>query len=184
MANNIYNFHGGSTGHWEVIKMQTVTGEPLQPVTHLRIHPASSDTTEEHVWTLTGLISNLRYTEKQEKESLVGIQEDLGRAHATCAALIPLRKSEAWWLLAQDERRNIFEKQSEHTQTGLKYLPAIARKLYHCRDIGGPFDFLTWFEYAPAHAHAFEELVARLRSTEEWSYVDREVDIRLSRVFL
>src|SRR2546428_7160638 len=33
------------------------------------------------------------------------------------------------------------------------YLPAIARRLYHCRDLGEPFDFLTWFEYAPADAN-------------------------------
>ncbi len=182
MANNTFNFRGGSTGQWEVIKMQTITGDPLQAVTHLDIQPASAQAPGDHLWILKGLISNLRYTEKHEKDSLVAIQEDLGRAHATCAALIPLRKSETWWLLAQDERRAIFEKQSHHTQTGLKYLPAIARKLYHCRDLGGPFDFLTWFEYAPSHSDAFEELVASLRSTEEWTYVDREIDIRLKRV--
>jgi len=44
-----------------------------------------------------------------------------------------------------------------------------------------PFDFLTWFEYAPQDAGAFDELVGRLRATEEWAYVDREVDIRLTR---
>jgi hypothetical protein len=38
-----------------------------------------------------------------------------------------------------------------------------------------------WFEYAPEHADAFEELVRRLRSTAEWWYVEREVDIRASR---
>jgi hypothetical protein len=27
----------------------------------------------------------------------------------------------------------------------------------------------------------FDELIANLRGTEEWSYVDREVDIRLDR---
>lgn len=179
MANNIFNFHGGSTGQWRVTNMQTVAGEPLQLVSYLDVYPISSETPLGNVWTLKGLVSNLRYTEKHEKDSLVSIQENLGRAHATCAALIPMRKSEAWWNLAQDERRVIFEKQSQHTQTGLKYLPAIARKLYHSRDIGEPFDFLTWFEYAPEHSNAFEELVKRLRDTEEWTYVDREVDIRL-----
>ena len=44
-----------------------------------------------------------------------------------------------------------------------------------------PIYFLTWFEFAPEHARAFDELVAMLRSREEWTYVDREVDIRLSR---
>jgi len=45
--------------------------------------------------------------------------------------------------------------------------------------LGEPFDFLTWFEYAPADAEVFEELVGTLRETEEWTYVEREVDIRL-----
>jgi hypothetical protein len=44
-----------------------------------------------------------------------------------------------------------------------------------------PFDFLTWFEYAPEHSDAFEDLVRKLRASKEWTYVDREVDIRLSR---
>ncbi len=81
--------------------------------------------------------------------------------------------------MAQDERRAIFEKKSHHMETGIKYPPAIARKLYHCRDIGEPFDFLTWFEYAPSDSEAFEELVHTFRKTVEWKYVDREVDIRL-----
>ena len=44
-----------------------------------------------------------------------------------------------------------------------------------------PFDFLTWFEFAPEHAAAFDELVAMLRATEEWSYVEHEVDVRVVR---
>jgi hypothetical protein len=85
--------------------------------------------------------------------------------------------------LAQDERRRIFEESSRHVQTGLRYLPAIARRLHHCRDTGEwePFDFLTWFEFAPSDSQAFDRLAAELRSTEEWSYVDREVDLRLER---
>ena len=88
------------------------------------------------------------------------MQAELGRPEATCAALIPIKKSAAWWELTQEERRQIFEDKSHHIAASLKYLPAIARQLYHCRDLGEPFDFLTWFEYAPAHADAFEELVA------------------------
>ena len=65
--------------------------------------------------------------------------------------------------------------------TGLRYLPAVARRLYHCRDLGEQFDFLTWFEYRPTDTDAFEELVGLLRSTEEWTYVVREIDIRLTR---
>jgi hypothetical protein len=60
-------------------------------------------------------------------------------------------------------------------------LPRAARRLYHARDLGEPFDFLTWFECAPEDADAFEELVRSLRSREEWSYVEREIAIRLAR---
>jgi hypothetical protein len=65
----------------------------------------------------------------------------------------------------------------------MRFLPAIARRLHHCRDLSEtePFDFLTWFDYSPEHGHAFEDLVAALRSTEEWKFVEREVDIRLAR---
>ncbi|MEW6777989.1 MAG: chlorite dismutase, partial [Bdellovibrionota bacterium] len=38
-----------------------------------------------------------------------------------------------------------------------------------------------WFEYAPQHAEAFGDLVRFLRTTPEWKFVEREVDIRLSR---
>ena len=38
-------------------------------------------------------------------------------------------------------------------------LPRVARRLHHGRDLGEPFDFLTWCEYAPADAPGFEELV-------------------------
>jgi chlorite dismutase len=107
------------------------------------------------------------------------LQAGLGRPEATCAALIPIRKTEAWWALTQDERRSILVGRWQHILMGLAYLPVIARKLYHCRDLGEPFDFLTWFEHAPADADAFNELVASLCKTEEWKYVDWEVYIRL-----
>jgi hypothetical protein len=76
----------------------------------------------------------------------------------------------------------MFEDKSRHIADSLKYLPAIARQLYHSRDLGEPFDFLTWFEYAPEHAQEFEDLVGGLRETEEWSYVEREVDVRVVRI--
>ena len=72
--------------------------------------------------------------------------------------------------MTQNERRRIFEDKSRHIADSLKYLPAIARQLYHARDLGEPFDFLTWFEYAPEHAEEFEDLVGSLRDSEEWSY--------------
>jgi chlorite dismutase len=182
MNNTIFDFIGDHAGEWKVTSMIALKGESIEPVSHIKKISSSLVSSNKGIWTLKGIVSNLRYTEKKDKDNLVAVQEDLGRSEATLAAFIPIRKSEAWWNLAQDERRKIMENKSQHTQIGMKYLPAIARKLFHSRDIGEPFDFLTWFEYAPADAAAFEELLEALRKTEEWSYVDREIDIRLVRI--
>jgi hypothetical protein len=53
--------------------------------------------------------------------------------------------------------------------------------LPHCRDLGEPFDFLTWFEFAPDHTKAFDELLLRMRISKECEYVEREVEVRLER---
>jgi Chlorite dismutase len=180
MDASFIHFTGGQTGAWQVTGMTPVIGPALDAVAAIDLHTATELLPSNGTWTLRGFSSNVRYAEKTEVEQLRAIQSGLGRPEAICAALIPIRKSAAWWALAQDERRQIFEAQSHHTATGLQYLPAIARKLYHCRDIGEPFDFLTWFEYAPMHESAFDALVAALRQSPEWQYVDWEVDIRLT----
>ena len=178
-------FRGGRSGAWRVTRFTPVRGAALSPTPALSVvHslsialPIMPSLTS---WRLAGVASHLRYTERPEKEQLVAVQAEIGRPEATYAALIPIKKSAAWWELTQEERRQIFEDRSHHIAASLKYLPAIARQLYHCRDLGEPFDFLTWFEYAPAEADAFEELVRTLRATEEWRYVEREVDIRMER---
>jgi chlorite dismutase len=130
---------------------------------------------------LRGVAGHVRYTERPEKTALDAVSPPLGRPEATRASLIPIRKNPAWWALTQEERRAIFEDRSRHVSDTMKYLPRIARRLYHARDLGEQFDFLTWFEYAPEDAAAFDELVQTLRSREEWTFVEREVDIRLSR---
>jgi chlorite dismutase len=173
-------FLGGHQGQWRVESMQTQRGEPLPAVSHLH----SADTTENwqsagFAWCLQGVTSSVRYTTQTEQAFLQQHQPPLHRPEATRAALIPIRKSAAWWDLAQDERRAIFEEQSHHIALGTTAFPAVARRLFHARDLGEPFDFLTWFEYAPEHVTLFEELVGALRATREWQYVEREIDIRL-----
>jgi hypothetical protein len=178
---NRFAFHGASSGAWRVLSMQPVVGDGLSLVSHIDVGPAGMAAVQACAWTLHGLISNLRYATRTEVDGLRARQEGLGRPGATLAAMIPIRKSPAWWAMAQDERRAIFEDQSRQTAIGMDYLPAIARQLYHSRDLGEPFDFITWFEYAPEQADAFEQLVARLRRSAEWRFVDREIDIRLER---
>jgi hypothetical protein len=180
---NIYAFAGGNTGAWRILSIEAVRGASLTQAAYLDIAPAGTGAVRESAaWELRGAISNLRYATRAEVTALKKIQEPLGRPAARCAALIPIRKTAAWWELAQDERRAILEEISRHNAIGMEYLPAVARQLYHSRDLNEPFDFLTWFEYAPEHAAAFEILVTRLRTSQEWNYVEREIDIRLERI--
>ena len=176
-------FAAGSTGAWRIDTIEVVKGDPL--ARHAMLSVAETEgpgpAPAADGWVLRGTTSNARYTTRRETDSLQAVQAGLRRPGATRAALIPIRKSAAWWALAQDERRAVFEEQSRHIAIGLDYLPGVARRLHHSRELGEPFDFLTWFEYAPEHSDAFERLVARLRGVREWEFVDREVDIRLRR---
>jgi chlorite dismutase len=177
----IVEFRGGKRGEWQVSSIRTICGEPLADVERVAAGEEGHAGGDAPGWILRGCVSNIRYAERHEVAELRQKQAGTGRPEATHAALIPIRKSGAWWELAQDERRAIFEETSHHTRIGMEYLPAIARRLHHCRDMGEPFDFLTWFEFAPKYEADFEALLNRLRATAEWTYVDREVDIRLVR---
>ncbi|MEC5152495.1 chlorite dismutase family protein [Cryobacterium sp. GrIS_2_6] len=174
-------FTAGATGTWQIDRILAVTGPSLATAERLEVSALPRTVSPESAWMLSGATSYKRYTERSEQAALVAVQPALGRPEARCAALIPITKTARWWDLPQDERRAVFEETSHHIAVGLEYLPAVARQLYHSRDLGEPFDFLTWFEYAAGDASAFEELLARLRTSREWDYVEREVDIRLSR---
>lgn len=150
------SFVGGASGPWHVLRVQPVIGPGLPSV------------------------ARLRYTTAAEAEALRASAPDLGRPEADRAALIPLSKSAEWWRMAQDERRAVIEDKSQHIALGLKHVAAVARRLHHGREIGAEFDFLAWFEYPAAAAEDFESLVAQLRASAEWDWVEREVDIRLA----
>ena len=176
-------FAAGASGPWLIDRMDPIIGPALPMAERLTVLEGREDSVPgPTAWLLRGVTSNTRYTSRAEANDLASRQEALARPYATLAALIPIRKTDAWWALAQDERRAIFEESSRHIAIGMEYLPAIARRLHHSRELGEPFAFLTWFEYAPHHAAQFEELVGRLRASDEWRYVDHEVDIRLIRV--
>lgn len=179
----LVTFAAGDFGQWRIDGVNAVIGASLEPAQRLAvIEGRDAQVAQGGRWMLRGSTSNTRYTGRAEATELSSKQEGLNRPTATRAALIPIQKTATWWALAQDERRAIFEEQSHHIALGLQYLPSIARRLHHCRELGEPFDFLTWFEYSPADSDAFERLVRDLRATPEWRFVDREVDIRLTRV--
>jgi chlorite dismutase len=176
-------FAAGNLGGWQIDRIEPVVGDGLPMANRLMVLEGSeTQTLAEAQRVLRGVTSHMRYANRSEVDALVASQQALLRAGATRAALIPIRKTEAWWGLAQDHRRAILEEQSRHIGIGLEYLPAVARRLHHSRELGEPFDFISWFEYAPKDVASFEELVRRLRATDEWHYVERQVDIRLRRI--
>lgn len=174
----IISFTGGEQGAWVITRISPVTGATLPDADRLALSEARPD--GPHVWSLAGAISNLRYTRTHERSELLAHSAGLGRPDARCGALLPISKSDDWWAMAQDERQAIYDR-SQHTMIGMDYLPGIARRLHHGRDLGEEFDFLTWFDFAPEQESAFDRLLEKLRATEEWRYVIREVDVRVAR---
>jgi len=143
-VSNAFSFVAGDAGPWKITRTIEVKGLGLAPASRLIVlnELVPSVPSGAH-WVLRGFTSNVRYATQAEVASFKAIQPALGRPEAIQAALIPIRKNQAWWDLAQDQRRRIFEETSRHTAIGLEYLPAVARKLHHSRDLGEPFDFLT-----------------------------------------
>jgi chlorite dismutase len=179
---SIDTFVGGREGAWEITRIQAIAGAGLDMAPRLSVvNGVYIDAPSMASWRLRGAASHVRYSTRSEVTRLAQVQPRPGRDESTMVVLIPMGKSSDWWELAQDERQVILGKASRHAEIGMDYLPAVARKLYHCRDLGEPFDFLTWFEFAPGNEAAFDRLLARLRSTPEWRYVDREVEVRLTR---
>lgn len=179
---NHYSFVGGDVGQWSVTDQYTIIGSPLDLVQRIEVvNSPMNNLTPKSTWVLQGFTSNVRYANRNEIVKLQSVQEGLNRKKSLCAALIAIKKNSEWWSMSQDERRSIFEEQSHHTEIGLAYLPEIARQLHHARDLGEPFDFITWFEFAPEHTALFNTLLRQLRATKEWQFVEREVDIRLEK---
>jgi len=178
-----FTFIGGDHGNWAVVSQRTLLGAPIAQVARVDIVPGIAPAIPSNAaWSLRGVATNDRYTTAVEKAELVKRQVPIGRTEATRATLVLMRKTTAWWALAQDERRAILEEQSHHIAIGLRYLPAVARRLLHCRDFGTaePFDFIGFLDYAPADEAAFDDMLAQLRATREWDFMDREIDIRLT----
>jgi hypothetical protein len=177
----LWVFSGTDAGEFSIDSIVPIVGDTLPAAPCLTVTPGPPVSSSR--FSLSGVASNERYTTRAEKSALVSKQQALGRAEASQGALIPIKKSQAWWDLTQDERRAVFEERSRHVQLGLEALPQVARRLHHCRDLATtePFDFLTWFDFREEDRPKFDDLLGALRASEEWQYVEREVEIRVRR---
>jgi len=167
-----------------VRSQDTLSGKPIARVEAVdMVAGLAVDMPADASWSFHGVTSNDRYTTRAEKTELIGRQVAVGRPEASQAALILLRKRADWWVLTQDERRAVLEEESHHIAIGMRYLPAVSRHLLHCRDLGtdAPFDFIGFLDFAPESEAAFDAMLVQLRATREWSYMEREIDIRLTK---
>ncbi len=171
-------FSGGDLGAWSVLSHTTLNGPAIPAFDRLAITPAAEAPAGAR-WQARGVNSHLRYTSQQEQRELSGHAAPSDRGDR-CAVLIPMSKCAAWWGMAQDQRLAIYAR-SRHMRIGMSVLPEVARTLYHGRDLGEPFDFITWFEFDEPAEAAFEAMLDRLRASEEWDYVCAETMIRLRR---
>ena len=94
MNARLFTFVGGEIGLWRVVRIETIVGESLVDVPRLDVISGPITALLEGAkWMLRGMTSNERYVTREEKEKLAAKQPGLGRPEASCAALIPVRKT-------------------------------------------------------------------------------------------
>src|SRR5687768_12622650 len=99
------SFVAGADGEWNVESVKPIAGEGLSVAAAMtRLEGAAFAPAGDAVWQLDGVRSFQRYLTHEERERLVAAQAEIGRPTDRCGVLIPIRKSDAWWALAQDER--------------------------------------------------------------------------------
>jgi hypothetical protein len=176
-----YTYVGGRTGAWEVTELTATHGRPLARVSHVDIVNGPLDRIPfGTMWLLSGMVRKTRHVIREERDPRTSRPLMIG-AEATCAALIPIRKSAAWWALDQMQRREILETRSWSVLIGQQIISFLIRRLQHGRDLSEEFDDVTWFEFAPRDSADFDDQLAAWRASEEWRYVERACDIRLTR---
>lgn len=176
---SVYTYLGGNRGDWAVTHATARRGEPLAGVTHVDIVNGSVARTPPGVaWMLSGLVHHTRYVTREDA-GFPSRATQRPAASATCAALIAVRRSRASWDVMQAGRDDLLQ-----PFPGLqvrRLLSTIIGRWQHPRDLSDQFETVTWFEYASHDAAAFDDLLAEWRASEEWSYVDRECELRLIR---
>jgi len=131
-----------------------------------------------------GATTHVVYTDSSTRAELAHISTG---ESGPVAVLIPIRKTAEWWALAREQRQAFVMEGAPngHLAIGRRYAARIYRRLYQARYLpGSEWDFLTYFEFPRDEAAAFTDLLAELRdldSNPEWGFVDREVELWMTR---
>ena len=76
MNNSLFNFVGGASGVWKVVKMETVKGSPLPEIARIEIIQDELELMpKDCAWNLRGVTSYARYVNRAEKDLLIARQE-------------------------------------------------------------------------------------------------------------
>jgi hypothetical protein len=172
----LVSFVAGFEGLWRMEGMTAPRGEPLRPAARLAVVEGAGAQAPASRWTLRGVADHPPGGEGGGNGGRA-----LGGPDARCAALVAIRLAPAWWEVTGGDGATVLAQRSRALLGHPGDTPKIARRLHHSRDLGEPFDLLAWFEFHPDEQAAFNDLMARLRATEGWSSVEREVDVRLIR---
>jgi len=174
-----YHYIGGTTGEWQVTHLSSPLGAPVPAVPRLDVVSGPLNGIAAGTsWILSGVVQNTRHVTREESPPLLKRSSGNRPVEPTCAALIAIHRSAEWWQLGKAARREI--QQTHSRPRVLPLLSAMIRNL-HGRDLSSQFDCVTWFEYEPRDSASFDDLVAVWRASEEWTFVDREFDLRLIR---
>lgn len=132
-----------------------------------------------------GATTHAVYTDSATRAELAQIS--LGES-GPVAVLIPIRKSAEWWALGREQRQAYVMEGAPngHLAIGKRYAGRIYRRLYQARYLpGSEWDFLTYFEFPVSETDSFRQLLGSLRDRDdnpEWAYVDRELEIWMTRL--
>ncbi len=159
-------FVAGFEGLWLIEGMTAPLGEPLPPAARLSVVEGAAAEIAEGRWVLRGVVAG-------QGEDARADQLPLGRADARCAALLAVRMSPSWWERAEEDRRAL--------SATIEHGPAISRRIHRALERDEPFDVLTWFEFPPDQQPEVNHMLAGLRESHEWPFVERAVEIRLIR---
>jgi hypothetical protein len=132
-----------------------------------------------------GATTHAVYTDSATRAELAQISRG---ESGPVAVLIPIRKTAEWWALGREQRQAYVMEGAPngHMAIGRRYADRIYRRLYQARYLpGSEWDFLTYFEFPVTEVQTFVALLSALRNVDEnpeWAFVDREIEIWMSRL--
>src|SRR5215472_1137133 len=70
LGDRLIRFVGGNSGRWRVLAIRPVQGDTLPQVERIAVCRGDEPSPLEYQWALSGVISNIRYVERQEQQEL------------------------------------------------------------------------------------------------------------------